>query len=290
MAKQSERRAENIAGDVFVDASCIDCDTCRWMAPEVFARVGSKSAVVRQPRNAEEERRALEALVSCPTSSIGTVERHALEPVLEGFPLRVDGDVHHCGFHDESSFGAASYFVRREAGNVLVDAPRFSKPLVRRLEELGGVDLMFLTHRDDVGSHERFRDHFGCDRVLHADDARGPLRNVEVVLEGSEVVELAADLKVMPVPGHTQGSCVLLFDDRYLFSGDHVAWSATLEHVYAFRSACWYDWDTQIASMRRLATWDFEWILPGHGRRCRFEREQMRAEMQRAIAWMVEVA
>ena len=25
--------------------------------------------------------------------------------------------------------------------------------------------------------------------------------------------------------------------------------------------------------MRRLATHDFEWILPGHGRRCHFERD-----------------
>jgi hypothetical protein len=43
------RRAENVEGNVFVDESCIDCDTCRWMAPSTYARVGDKSAVVVQP-------------------------------------------------------------------------------------------------------------------------------------------------------------------------------------------------------------------------------------------------
>jgi glyoxylase-like metal-dependent hydrolase (beta-lactamase superfamily II) len=61
-----------------------------------------------------------------------------------------DGSVLFCGYASESSFGASSYLIRRPEGNVLVDSPRFASPLVRRLEELGGVALMVLTHRDDV--------------------------------------------------------------------------------------------------------------------------------------------
>lgn len=44
-----------------------DCDTCRWMAPSVFGRVGDMSAVMYQPATAEERQRALEATISCPT-------------------------------------------------------------------------------------------------------------------------------------------------------------------------------------------------------------------------------
>ena len=286
MASTDQRRPENVAGDFFVDSTCIDCDTCRWMAPATFHHAGGQSAVHFQPRSADERRRALQALVSCPTASIGTVEKHAMREVLESFPIPIDGDVHHCGYHHESSFGAASYLLRRPGGNVLVDSPRFSAPLVRRLEALGGVDTMFLTHRDDVGDHERFHSHFGCERILHADDAKGDLRGLERLLEGTEPVALDDELLVLPVPGHTRGSCVLLWRETYLFSGDHVAWSDRLGQIYAFRRACWYDWGVQTESMRRLATYDFEWILPGHGRRCHFEREAMRGEMARGVAWM----
>ncbi len=36
MAKLGNRRSENVQGDFYVDSSCIDCDTCRWMAPEIY--------------------------------------------------------------------------------------------------------------------------------------------------------------------------------------------------------------------------------------------------------------
>ena len=289
MARLDDRRTENVPGDVYVDTSCIDCDTCRWMAPEVFDRAGDMSRVHRQPRTDAELRRALQALVACPTASIGTTGKHAMGEVLASFPIPVDGPVYHCGYHDESSFGATTYLVVREAGNVLVDSPRFSKPLVRRLEELGGVDTLFLTHRDDVGDHARFREHFGCERVLHRDDARGELLEVERLLEGTEPVALAADLLAIPVPGHTRGSTCLLHGD-YLFTGDHLAWSGRIDRVHAFRTACWYDWNVQIDSMARLAEHRFEWILPGHARRCHFPADEMHARVLDTVAWMRSVA
>ena len=220
--------------------------------------------------------------------AVGSKLVELLAPVIgtPNVPLEVHGNVYHCGYHDESSFGAASYLIRRPAGNVLIDSPRFAGPLVRRLEELGGVATLFLTHRDDVGDHARFREHFGCERILHARDARGSLREVERLVEGTEELRLDDELVVIPVPGHTEGSCVLLHSETYLFSGDHVAWSDTLGQVHAFRNACWFDWETQIESMERLATHEFEWILPGHGRRCRIERGRMREELARTVAWM----
>lgn len=32
---------------------------------------------------------------------------------------------------------------------------------------------------------------------------------------------------------------------------------------------CWYSWEEQTRSMERLLAYDFEWVLPGHGRRFR---------------------
>jgi glyoxylase-like metal-dependent hydrolase (beta-lactamase superfamily II) len=256
------------------------------MAPRTFVEREGQASVHAQPVDPEERKRALMALLSCPTGSIGTARKDGMEEALASLPDPIEDGVFHAGFHSESSFGAASYLLVREGGNVLVDSPRFTRPLVRRLEELGGVDMMFLTHRDDVADHERFREHFGCERILHRDDVTAGTRGVERKVEGVDPVGIAPDLVVVPTPGHTRGSACLLYRDRFLFTGDHLAWSETRGHVYAFRSACWYDWATLVRSTERLLAFSFEWILPGHGRRCFFPRERMRAEMKEALAWM----
>ena len=171
MAQLKERRKENISGNFYVDRTCIDCDTCRWMAPEIFDRVGSKSAVRHQPTSESENLRALQALLACPTASIGTEEKpKQIKAAQQSFPILIEENVYHCGYHSEKSYGAASYFIQRPEGNILIDSPRFTPPLVKRLEALGGIRYMYLTHRDDVADSAKFQDHFGCDRILHQDD------------------------------------------------------------------------------------------------------------------------
>ena len=74
MAHLKDRRPQNIDGDIYVDTSCIDCDTCRWMVPTVFTREDGQSAVHHQPATEAERLAALQAVLACPTASIGTVE------------------------------------------------------------------------------------------------------------------------------------------------------------------------------------------------------------------------
>jgi glyoxylase-like metal-dependent hydrolase (beta-lactamase superfamily II)/ferredoxin len=287
MAHLTQRRSENVAGDFYVDHSCIDCDTCRWMAPEVFYEVGDQSAVYHQPQDAEERLRAMQALLSCPTASIGTVEKPTdIQQVQASLPILLAPSVYHCGYHAESSFGAASYLIQRPDGNVLVDSPRFAPPLVKQLEQLGGVRYLYLTHRDDVADHQKFRQHFGCERILHQDDVTSSTREVERQLSGTAPIQLAEDLLIIPVPGHTKGHTVLLYHNQFLFTGDHLAWSPSLHHLYAFRRACWYSWPVLVESMQRLAGYSFEWVLPGHGRRFHSDRTTMQQQMQQCLTWM----
>jgi glyoxylase-like metal-dependent hydrolase (beta-lactamase superfamily II)/ferredoxin len=290
MAHLNLRRPQNISGDLYVDSSCIDCDTCRWMTPEVFNRAGGQSAVYHQPANQAERLRSLQALLACPTSSIGTVEKPKdIKDAQLSFPIPVAENVYHCGYHSENSYGAASYLIERPEGNVLVDSPRWTPPLVKRLEEMGGIRYLYLTHRDDVADHQKFQEHFGCDRILHADEINAGTRNVEIQLAGSEPFTLASDLLIIPVPGHTKGHTVLLYQNKFLFSGDHLAWSDQLKQLVAFRDVCWYSWPKQLQSMRQLANYSFEWVLPGHGRRYQADRETMRQQMQQCIDWMEAV-
>ncbi len=55
---------------------------------------------------------------------------------------------------------------------------------------------------------------------------------------------------------------VLLYRNKYLFSGDHLAWDNELNGLSAHRDVCWFSWKTQTESMERLAKEKFEWILP----------------------------
>ncbi|MEA5468084.1 MBL fold metallo-hydrolase [Spirulina sp. 06S082] len=287
MATLQQRRLENVSGDFYVDKTCIDCDTCRWMSPTVFNRAGEKSAVYHQPTDEKERLQALQALLSCPTASIGTENKPTdIKTAQKSFPLAIVENIYHCGYHAENSYGAASYFIQRPEGNILVDSPRFSPPLVKRLEEMGGIRYLYLTHRDDVADHQKFQQHFHCDRILHKDEINSSTREVEIQPEGNETIQLAPDLLIIPVPGHTKGHTVLLYRDTFLFSGDHLARSRHTGDLYAFRRACWYSWEEQIISMEKLANYSFEWVLPGHGRRYNGDRETIKQQMQNCIAWM----
>lgn len=287
MATFKLRRPENIHGDFYVDNTCIDCDTCRWMAPEVFHSIDEQSAVYHQPTNSTERLAALQALLSCPTNSIGTVEKpEDIKIAQETLPILVAENVYHCGYHSEKSFAAASYFIQHPAGNILVDSPSFSVPLVKRLEEMGGIAYMYLTHRDDIADHQKFAEHFQCKRILHTKDITASTRNVEIPLTGLEPFALTADVLIIPVPGHSQGHTVLLYKNKFLFTGDHLAWSNNLQQLVGFRDFCWYSWSEQIKSMSKLANYSFEWVLPGHGRRFHADADTMHQEMEKCIEWM----
>jgi glyoxylase-like metal-dependent hydrolase (beta-lactamase superfamily II) len=155
--------------------------------------------------------------------------------------------------------------LKRPDGNVLVDSPRAATSLLDRIQALGGVRWLFLTHADDVADHARIRERFGCERILHRADVSEDTAGVERLLDGTEPVDLAPDLRIVPVPGHTAGSAVLFWRERDLFSGDHVWATDDGTGLAASRSVAWYSWAEQKRSMERLLAYRFERVFPGHG-------------------------
>lgn len=290
MARAERRLPTNVEGDYFVDSSCIDCDACRQLAPEVFASRGDQSAVVHQPVGEAERLRAAKALVSCPTASIGTVSKADLRAAIHGLPEAVDENVWRCGFTSQKSFGAFSYVIGLDGGGYLIDSPRFNRPLLRNIERLGGIREILLTHSDDVADHERWSTELDCTRVLHRRDVSRSTRMIESQPDGDQAVEIAPDLLMIPTPGHTRGHSVFLYRSKFLFSGDHLAWSPRRKDLIAFRSVCWYDWGEQTRSMQKLLDYEFEYVLPGHGRPVRIEPARMREGLERLIGWMRSVA
>ena len=282
MANIAKALPANIAGNWFVDSTCIDCDTCRQLAPRVFGEADGYSYVQEQPTPAN-ERAALRALVACPTGSIGTREGNDAKEVMDDFPLLIDGDVYYCGFTSPKSYGGGSYFIRRAEGNWLVDAPKFLMRLVRQFEALGGIQTIFLTHRDDVADAEKYAKHFGASRIIHREELDAQ-PGAERVIDGFEALRLASDLVAIPTPGHTAGHMALLYQNRYLFTGDHLAWDRDRQQLMAFDDYCWHSWEKQKHSLAALLDYSFEWVLPGHGQRVRLPE----AEMRRAVRELVD--
>lgn len=288
MANLQRRLPENLPGDFFVDATCINCDTCSELAPSIFRDHGDQCSVHHQPETEVETKLALMALVACPTGSIGATEKHDAHIGIDAFPMLIDENVYFCGFTSESSFGGWSYLVKRpadEGGNLLIDSPRFASQLVRKIDQMGGVSKMLLTHKDDIADHALFRKRFNCERVMHAADGAKRL-GVETILEGETPCQLDNDILTIPTPGHTRGHVVFLYREKFLFTGDHLAWSPLRTTLTAFRSVAWYSWPEQIRSMQSLLSHSFEWVLPGHGEMHHEEVDVMRDHLRRCIEWM----
>ena len=123
---------------------------------------------------------------------------------------------------------------------------------------------------------------------MHADDGAARL-GVEQVIRGEEPVQLDDDLLVIPTPGHTRGHVVYLYKNKFLFTGDHLAWSPVRQTLTAFRSVAWYSWPEQTRSMEKLLSYEFEWVLPGHGDMHHGDTHTMHAHLERCVSWMKTV-
>src|SRR3977135_921821 len=95
MANPKKRVPENVAGDFFVDSTCIDCDACRQIAPSVFGEAAETSLLDTQPVSRKDRRRALQALLACPTGSIGCLADDNVKAVMEDFPLAIEEPVYY---------------------------------------------------------------------------------------------------------------------------------------------------------------------------------------------------
>ena len=73
MADRTDKNPLNVPGTYYNDLTCIDCDLCREIAPQVFTRDDEEglSYVWKQPVTPEEIDAAEEARQSCPTETIG---------------------------------------------------------------------------------------------------------------------------------------------------------------------------------------------------------------------------
>ena len=146
---------------------------------------------------------------------------------------------------------------------------------------MGGIRYILLTHEDDVADASRYAKRFGSTRIIHREDLSAE-PEAEWVVDGRSILHANSRVTIIPTPGHTRGSMVLLYENRYLFTGDHLFWDRDTQK---FRLPSVYLWDESelVRSTERLLDWTYEWVLPGHGDRCHQSPERMREGLQSLV-------
>ncbi len=166
------------------------------------------------------------------------------------------------------SLAIRAFLLRRDQGNLLVYSAGTVAGDASAIEDLGGISRQYLSHRHEAG--------FGCGEVAAA--FRAPLYTHENERESvtatcrvdetfTERHLLDDDFEVIPIPGHTTGATVFLWDTgehRCLFTGDTMyvnedGWVGALLDSS--------DRDDYIKSLELIRTLDFDvlvpWAVPG---------------------------
>jgi len=287
MARLDDRHPGGADGEWFVDDRCFDCDAAREVAPGLIVRnaADGNSLFARQPETPEEVEMAWRAAMICPTRSVG--HARLKRPETPVFPHDLGDRVFRLGHNARSSFGAHSYLIRRDAGNLMIDAPRWTREVAVPLEEMGGVEHILLSHSDDVADADRYAERFGARVWIHSDDATAAPYATDLI-EGTAPVEITPGVIAFPVPGHTKGSTLYHVAGHLLFSGDSLAWRPARQQLMAFRRACWYSWEAQTASLARFANSGlaFDRLFCGHGRSHDLPASEFQAEMTALVERM----
>ena len=284
MANPNKAISDNVDGNFFVDSTCFNCGLSRHFAPEIFGDNGSYAFVKKQPVSDDELLRTKQALLSCPTASIGMYDKLDLKDARASLPRELTENIYINGYNHRNSYGAHSYFIKSNNGNWLTDAPRFVPDLIRKFEDMGGLKYIFLTHRDDVADAHKYAAHFDAQRIIHFDD-RSAQPNAEIILD-TTFLEIDK-AKIYHAPGHTKGHLVMLWDNQYLFTGDHFAWSQRKASFIAFRRACWYSWTEQIKSVQLMQQFeDVRFVFPGHGMWHHVDKGTFPEIIEDVVQWM----
>ena len=253
MARVDLRHPANAAGDWFVDERCIDCGTCRELAPALFADVGPQSVVSRQPASPADEVERLAGGAGLPDA----VHRHGVPAAASRSPLpprdrardrRVRLRLLLAGLLRGD--GVVRPPRRRQRhGRLAPLHPGPPAPAARdgRRARTSSSPTATMWPTPSAG---RASSAPGCGSTPTTPaPRRSPPTSSRATIPwssapGSSPCRCPATRRARPSSSSTT---------RYLFSGDSLAWSHDRQDLTAFRDACWWSWSAQTASLARLA-------------------------------------
>lgn len=204
------------------------------------------------------------------------------QPPSNGLEVVVDGlyatGPHRLPFGRE--LNARAFVLVREPGNLLVHGAGALEPHVEEVAALGGLARQYINHSHEASpAVDRVAERFGAPLFVHADDSDEVAAIASAGSTFTERHHLDDDFEVIPVPGHTPGATVYLWDTgehRVLFTGDTLflgesGWRAAVLDGISDR-------ERYLEALALLRTLDFDVLAPGIAQGDRPSHEHVRPE------------
>jgi glyoxylase-like metal-dependent hydrolase (beta-lactamase superfamily II) len=150
--------------------------------------------------------------------------------------------------------------------NILVDSPAWGDETLTFLKEYGGVDWLFLTHRDGISQVAAIQQTFGCRVLIQEQEAYLLPDATPTTFE--QAFQITESCETIWTPGHSPGSACLYYDrfGGVLFSGRHLLPTPQGE-LLPQKTAKTFHWGRQIRSVQSLQKQfnpqTLQWICPG---------------------------
>ena len=166
---------------------------------------------------------------------------------------------------NRDTLGGTAYLIVGEA-TILVDCPAWDDAMQSFLQEQGGVDWLFLTHRGGIGKVGAIQQAFNCRVVIQEQEAY--LLPGVPVTPFEQTFTLTPDCEAIWTPGHSPGSSCLYYSGfgGVLFSGRHLL-PDPQGHLVPIKTAKTFHWPRQLRSLERLrdrfTPETLHWICPG---------------------------
>lgn len=152
---------------------------------------------------------------------------------------------------NRETLGGTAYFIVENQRNILIDAPPWNPTNQQFIEQLGGAQWLFITHRAAIGSSREIQKTLGCNILIQEQEA--------YLLPESNLTTFETELKLSSLssvfwtPGHSPGSSCLYFSGHggVLFTGRHLLPNLQGQPV-PLRTAKTFHWPRQLNSIRLI--------------------------------------
>lgn len=167
---------------------------------------------------------------------------------------------------NRDTLGGTAYLIVEKEGNILLDCPAWDEKTREFIELLGGVQVLFISHRGGIGKAKEIQAAFNCDILIQEQEAY--LLPKLAVTTFHQEITLQPYMQVIWTPGHSPGSACLYYSNYggILFTGRHLLPNQQSEPV-PLRTSKTFHWQRQIKSLQLLREYftpeTLQYICPG---------------------------
>lgn len=166
---------------------------------------------------------------------------------------------------NRDTLGGTAYLIL-ENSNILIDCPAWDENTQSFLQAQGGVEWLFLTHRDSIGKAQEIQKALGCAIVMQEQEAY--LLPHATVTPFQHRCDCTPQTRALWTPGHTPGSACVYHSGLggILFTGRHLL-PTPQGSLAPLKTAKTFHWPRQLQSVQKLvdefAPETLAWICPG---------------------------